>query len=220
MSNAINDPATDLDPLTSLGDFCTLHDVHPDLIPANRRQVEWDRLKQTKEALADLPDTSQTVRMSELIDSDQIGGDTQLVQTYLWLCGSFVTHKARRKTRWSNPEYLHGDAHITPADNRRVHVEKALELPTIPRNRIAERFNITPDTLSNWMHANGYRFRKRQTESKAQVGRSIKLSAAWSDVSVRECARIFPAPERTVRDWVYDFAGEFEPPEYPDTARW
>lgn len=221
MTNAINTTVTRVyQPLTSLEDFCIINDLEKDLIPANRRQVEWDRLRETKAAIADLNDLTQTFKLAEVIDRDQIGGDTQLVQTYLWLCGSYRTRKARRNTRWANPGYVHGDEHIPIASDRATHVEQAMRLPTVSRNDLAERFGITPKALSNWMHEHGYSFRESQRESKERIGRSIKLTAEWSDKTIPECIEIFPAPNRTVRGWVHDRAADMDVPEYPDTARW
>lgn len=202
-----------------MAEFCERYHLHPHFIPVDARSVdEWETLSKVQTLIENTPKYAQTLTPTNA----PITIESPLVQTYLWTCGSYpVTQNT--KPLWANPRYIHGGDGQHPRHTREYHIEKAIEVPTIKRNEIAQRFSIASSTLDNYMWQNDTGFRERRRESKKRLGRSIKTTSAWSDYSVEELKRRIPnTPNSTVNTWVYEFALEdgWQTPTKPKTVRW
>lgn len=204
----------------SIKGFAEVHGLHPHFIPVPRRVCdEWELFDRLKGEVHDLRPTQQSFKISDMLEKGH-GQDSALVGTFLWALGSYPVEPEVSESLWANPHYCHGDEHQNPVHDRDQHIKRAVETAAFKLEDIAARFGVKPGSMSRYCRRNDLSFAERWRVGRDRIGRTIKTTAAWSDYTIKDCARIYPVAGPTVEDWGYRRVSEYSPPEMPMNSNW
>lgn len=204
-------------------EFAAHYDVYAGLLPF--RFLEHNRLAAFLDAaewLHDLRPTKATFRISEMADHCGVS-PTRLYMsddllTFLTYHGSYPLDPDAPRTRYVNPEYVHGHPPgglLGPDEpiKRVLWLHRYAATGVIPMTTVADRFDTTPSGLRSFAAAYGVSYRQARTAGRRTMARTAQTIMAWAGCSPDVVARLFGVSAGLVRGAVSDHRMDLVPPD-------
>lgn len=133
--------------------------------------------------------------------------------------GSYMVQESNRKTRWTNPNYVHGhDATAIMSMDQLEFIKENAHMGILSCRELADRMDLNYRTIQYHCRENiGKTWGELRREGQKRIVRTALAIAEWTDYTRTELARLFTIPESTFRDWM-DFV-DFEIPPEPILTR-
>lgn len=181
-----------------------------------------------RNALADLPETAATWRLTRIKDDlpirpTAIAHLTPIVELAgAWRHGMMDDSRGKL---WVNPNYVHAkeaDPNVRDTERRLRILRRTASYGTIRLDDVAPRFGLTSGSIKHWLSRRSIPWQEWRHDGISRIARTCWIVSKWGDHSITEMAAALGVPRGTLDSWIHKRArkSKFEVPPDPSGEPW